>query len=158
LTSPMARFRVRKEQAKKAEEVSLQFIGMVLGSEEYMVDITRVREIIMLDEITYVPRVEKHMEGVINLRGEIVPIINLRVKLGMEAADFTPRSRIIIMEANGGLVGFLVDAVTSVLRLPESSMNYSSATLGEVSAEYIRGIGRNGGRILGWMDVDKLCA
>jgi purine-binding chemotaxis protein CheW len=154
----MGRFRVRKEQRQKIEEASLQFIGIILGSEEYMVDIVRVREIIMLEEITYVPRVEEHIEGVINLRGEVVPIINLRVKLGMAQADFTPRSRILIAEVAGGLVGFLVDAVTSVMRLPESGINYASSALGEVSADYIKGVGRNGGRILGWMDVDKLCA
>ncbi|MBI3793948.1 MAG: purine-binding chemotaxis protein CheW [Nitrospinae bacterium] len=154
----MGRFRVRREQRQKIEEPSLQFIGIILGAEEYMLDIKRVREIIMLEEITHVPRVQEFIEGVINLRGEVVPVINLRVKLGMATEEFSPRSRIIIVEAGGGMAGFLVDAVTSVMRLPESVINYSSSALGEVSADYIKAIGRAGGRILGWMDVDKLCA
>jgi len=155
----MARFRIRQAQQtqKGPEEVFHHFIGMVLGSEEYVVEITKVREIIMLEGITHVPRLEEHFEGVINLRGEVVPVINLRIKLGMEGVDFTPRTRIIITDINGGLVGLLVDAVTSVLRLPESKVEHSSAAVGEVSAEFIRGIGRNGGAIVGWLDVSKLC-
>ncbi|MBI5177999.1 MAG: purine-binding chemotaxis protein CheW [Nitrospinae bacterium] len=156
----MGRFRVRpaQEAEKGRGEFSYHFIGLLLGAEEYVLEITKVREIIMLEGITYVPRVKSHFEGVINLRGEVVPVINLRVKLGMEAADFTPRSRIIITETERGPVGLLVDAVTSVLRLPQGDVEQAAGAVGEVSAEFLRGIGRNGARIVGWLDVEKLGA
>ncbi len=157
----MSRFRIRREEAKAPERVeqTRQFVGMRLGAEEYVIDIIKVREILMLEEITYVPRVAGHFEGVINLRGDVVPVINLRARLGMADAGITPRTRIIITETpSGNAVGMMVDAVTSVIWLPESAIEQAAGAVGEVAAEYIKGIGRNNGRILGWLDVDRLVA
>lgn len=157
----MSRFRIQqeREEAPEKREEHRQFIGLRLGAEEYVIEITKAREILLFDEITYVPRVAGHFEGVINLRGVVVPVINLRAKLGMAAVPLTPGARIIITEsASGAPVGLLVDAVTSVIRLPESGIEPASAAVGEVAAEYIKGIGRAGAAIVGWLDVDKLVA
>ncbi|MBI5636490.1 MAG: purine-binding chemotaxis protein CheW [Nitrospinae bacterium] len=157
----MNRFRIRQEREVSPEkrELHRQFIGIRLGAEEYIIEITKAREILVFDGITYVPRVAGHFEGVINLRGDVVPVINLRAKLGMAAVPLTPGARIIIAEsASGAPVGLLVDAVTTVIHLPESGIEPASAAVGEVAAEYIKGIGRAGGSIVGWLDVDKLVA
>lgn len=157
----MSRFRIRqeREEAREKREEHRQFIGMRLGAEEYVIEIAKAREILLLDEITYVPRVAGHFEGVINLRGDVVPVINLRARLGMAMVPLTPGARIIITESASGVpVGLLVDAVTSVIRLPESGIEPASAAVGEVAAEFIKGIGRAGDAIVGWLDVDKLVA
>lgn len=155
----MSRFRIRQERedAREKREEDRQFIGMRLGTEEYVIEIAKAREILLFDEITYVPRVAGHFEGVINLRGDVVPVINLRARLGMATAPLTPGTRIIITESASGVpVGLLVDAVTSVMRLPESDIEPASTAVGEVAAEFIKGIGRAGNAIVGWLDVDKL--
>lgn len=157
----MSRFSIRKPPEAETEEKDIppfHLVGIQLGSEEYVVDITTVREIIMLDGITYVPRVPEHIEGVINLRGEVVPVINLRVKLGMEDTDFTPRTRIIIAEIGQATAGFLVDAITRVFKLPKINMEATASGVGEVSAEFLRGVGRTEDNIVGWLDLDKLVA
>ncbi len=157
----MSRFRIdqTKEETPAAREVRHQFIGMRLGAEEYVIEIAKAREILMFEEITYVPRVAGFIEGVINLRGDVVPVINLRSKLGMAADMPAATARVIITEsASGAPVGLLVDAVTSVIRLPESSIGPATNAVGEVSVEYIKGIGRTEHSIVGWLDVDKLVA
>ncbi len=157
----MSRFRIRqeREETPARREEHRQFIGMRLGAEEYVIEIAKAREILLLEEITYVPRVAGYFEGVINLRGDVVPVINLRAKLGMAAGAPTATTRVIITESASGVpVGLLVDAVTSVIRLPESSIESASAAFGEVAVEYIKGIGRTEHSIVGWLDVDKLVA
>lgn len=156
----MSRFRIRRREKESGEreEKASQYIGMRLGAEEYVIDIVKVREIIMLEAITYVPRVAGHFEGVINLRGDVVPVVNLRVKLGMPDAPFTQRTRIIVTEAGKGPVGILVDAVTNVVRFGESAIKPATAALGDVAAEYLKGIARTGTGIVGLIDIDRLVA
>ncbi|MEE8483557.1 MAG: chemotaxis protein CheW [Nitrospinota bacterium] len=154
----MSQFRIDEtvETHITGESTAKQFIGMRLGVEEYVMDISSVREILMLDNITYVPRVADHFEGVINLRGKIIPIINLRMKLGLEDADFTQTTRVIIVDVEGNIAGLLVDAVTKVLRISDENLEPASSSLGEISEEYICGVGRTGGGIVGLLDVEKL--
>lgn len=155
----MSRFRVRRDKkSPEGVERTGRYVGMLLGAEEYAIDIAKIREIILRESITYIPRIENHFEGVINLRGNVVPVINLRVKLGMEDAAFTPRTRIIITEAGDDAVGILVDAVTGVITLPESGIGPATAALGGVAAEYLKGIGRSGAGIVGLIDLDRLVA
>lgn len=157
----MNRFRIpelKEVDSDKEQEKSYQLIGLRLGSEEYVVDINSIREIVMLEKITYVPRVADHFEGVVNLRGEVLPVINLRLKLGMPDVDFTPFTRIIVAQFSDASVGFLVDAITRVFRIPETNMDPATSSVGDVSAEYLRGVGRTESNIVGWLDLEKLAA
>lgn len=140
------------------DEDTLHFVGFRFADEEYVLEIQLIQEIIMVANMTYVPHVAEYFEGVINLRGNIVPVINLRLKLGMELKEKDNDSRIIVMELNGMVVGFLVDKITKVIRLPKDNVEPPSTSFGEISEEFINGIGRlrdNDG-IVGWLNVHKI--
>jgi purine-binding chemotaxis protein CheW len=137
-------------------ENSLQMVGFKLGNEDYMVDINKIREIIMTTEITYVPRVPNYFEGVINLRGNIVPIINLRKKLNMPSKEITENTRILIMEILDMNVGFIVDKITKVIIIPEKNIDNTPTTFGGMAAEFIDGVGRFENKIIGWVNVEKI--
>ncbi len=134
----------------------VQMVGFKLGNEEYMVEINKIREIIMTAEITYVPRVSAYFEGVINLRGRIVPIINLRKKLNMPIQEITRTTRILIMEILDMSVGFIVDRITKVIIIPEKNIDATPTTFGSIAAEFITGVGRFENKIIGWINVEKI--
>ncbi len=145
-----------QEEEKKTDENYLQMVGFRLGSEEFMVDINKIKEIIMRTDITYVPRIPSYFEGVINLRGNIIPIINLRKKFGMKSEGFTKDTRILIMEVNDMIVGFIVDKITKVILIPEKNIEPTPVTFGGMAAEFINGVGRYGNKIIGWVNIEKL--
>ncbi|MBF0274321.1 MAG: purine-binding chemotaxis protein CheW [Nitrospinae bacterium] len=140
------------------DENTLHFVGFRFADEEYILEIQLIQEIIMVGHMTYVPHVAEYFEGVINLRGNIVPVINLRLKLGMEAKEKDNDSRIIIMDLNDMVVGFLVDKITKVIRLPKDNIEPPSTSFGEISEEFINGIGRLKEKdgIVGWLNVNKI--
>ena len=149
-------YSIQDEEDKKADEKIFEMVGFKLGNEEFMVDINKIREIIMKTDITYVPRIPPYFEGVINLRGNIVPIINMRKKLGMKSEKFTKDSRILIMEVNDMLVGFIVDKITKVILIPERNIEPTPVTFGGMASEFIYGVGRHENRIIGWVNIEKL--
>ncbi len=133
----------------------LQLVVFRLGKEEYGIDITQVREIIRVTEITRIPNSPSFIEGVINLRGQITTVMDLRKKLGTKAEN-TEQTRIMIVElSDSTTIGMIVDAVTEVLRLPKKDIE-SSLTLTTEDAEYIYGVGKVNDRLLILIDVDKL--
>ena len=145
-----------QDEGKQTDERILEMVGFKLGNEEFMVDINKIREIIMKTDITYVPRIPSYFEGVINLRGNIVPIINMRKKLGMESSGFTKDSRILIMEVNDMFVGFIVDKITKVILIPEKNIEPTPVTFGGMASEYIHGVGRYENKIIGWVNIERL--
>jgi len=144
----------------KEEEVedAIHFVGFQFGSEEYVIEIHLIQEIIMVGNITPVPHVQEFFEGVINLRGNIVPVINLRLKLEMENKPINNDSRIIIVELGETTVGYLVDEITKVIKLPRKNIEPATSAFGAISEEYMNGIGRleNQEDIVGWLDVYKI--
>lgn len=139
---------------KGAEE--LQLVIFRLYGEEFGVEITKVREIVKPREITKLPNVVDFVEGVTNLRGEVIPIIDLKKRFGIEATDMTDDSRIIIVDISDNRVGLVVDDVTEVLRIPEADIDPPPRTIAGLKAEYIQGIGKVGERLLILLDVDKI--
>ena len=117
-----------KEKKEKQEETT-QIIVFKLGEEEFGVNILQVREIEKLDQgITRVPRAPHFVEGIINLRGEIIPIVDLRARFGLTLPELGLNSRVIIVEVGEALVGMLVDAVEEVLRIPVSAIEPATIT------------------------------
>src|SRR5579872_7625060 len=106
----------REKQQFSGEIV--QVVSFQLGSEEYGVDISQVQEIIRMVEITHVPRAPHFMEGVINLRGQLIPIIDLRTRFGMPRIEATKDTRIIVTEIGSKRVGIVVDSVSEVINIP----------------------------------------
>lgn len=133
-----------------------QLVVFKLHNEEFGVEITDVREIVKVGHITRLPHVADYIEGVTNLRGEVIPVISLRKRFGLEAQDNTQDTRIIMLEVNGSMVGFIVDSVTETLRLAESAIEPPPSNIAGLKAHYLAGVGKLEDRLLILLEVDKI--
>jgi purine-binding chemotaxis protein CheW len=146
----------------EAEDVSreVQLVVFMLGDEEFGVDITQVREIIKLTSITRVPNSPDFIEGVINLRGQITTVMDLRKRLGMPLTENDENTRIVIVELDKTTVGMMVDSVSEVLRLPKTDIDPTPSISTEVEADYIQGVGKlkkgDEDRLLILLDLKKI--
>jgi purine-binding chemotaxis protein CheW len=129
-----------------------QLVSFRLGNEEYAVSITQVKEIIQYKDVTRLPNTPEYMEGIISLRGKIIPVIDLSKRLELETSKNGDK-RALIIETVGREVGIVVDEVTEVIRLQDSAIDPPPTATGN---GYIRGIGKDGDRLLILLDVDKL--
>ena len=145
----------KKVQIKEVSEL-LQLVSFVLGNEEFGVDILNVQEINRMMQITKVPNSPEYVEGVINLRGRVIPVIDLRCKLGMEKKQKDKNTRIVVIEVKGKTVGFIVDAVKEVIRIPESITEEPPEITSGVNSEYIMAVGKLEDRLLILIDLDKI--
>ena len=137
---------------KEGEE---QIVVFKLGGEDYGIEINQVREIIRKREITPVPRQPPYVEGVINVRGTIIPVVNLKKRFGLPS-DPSTQPHTIIVESGDGLVGILVDSVSEVIRLPREKIHDPPAVSMSVDSQYLRGICRVGDRLLIYLNVKKV--
>ncbi len=134
----------------------LQLASFRLGNEEFAVDILKIQEINRLVEITRVPKAPIFVEGVINLRGKVIPVIDLRKKFGLSNEARDDETRIVVMDIRKRIVGLIVDSVSEVLRAPASSVEPPPPMLGGVDSEYIKGVCKLEDRLLILLDVNKL--
>ncbi len=144
------------EQIQKKDDELLQLVTFSIGEEEFGVDILKVQEIIRTMEITKVPRAQDFVEGVINLRGKVIPIIDLRRRFGFSSKEHDKHTRIIVIEINNMIVGFVVDSVSEVLRIPTATVEPPPPVVAGVESEYISGVGKLEDRLLILLDLDKL--
>jgi purine-binding chemotaxis protein CheW len=135
---------------------TLQVVTFALGSEEYGVDIAQVQEINRMVTITHVPRAPQFMEGVINLRGQLIPIIDLRTRFGMERSERTKNTRIVVTEIGNKRIGMVVDSVSEVLRIPVEQIEDAPDLVAGVDTEYIRGVGKMGDRLIIMLDLGRV--
>jgi purine-binding chemotaxis protein CheW len=135
---------------------TIQVVSFKLGSEEYGVDIAQVQEINRMVAVTHVPRAPVFMEGVINLRGQLIPIIDLRTRFGMPRAEHTKNTRIVVTEIGSKRVGMVVDSVSEVLRLPVDQIEAAPDMITGVDTEYIRGVGKIEERLIILLDLAKI--
>ncbi len=145
-------------EAKKdldAREV-LQLVTFRLGKEEFSLDILSVQEIIRHMELTRVPKTPDFVDGVINLRGKVIPVLDLRKRFGLGSDEMTNETRIIVVEVASKTVGLKVDAVSEVLRLPADRVEAPPEMVTGVESEYIKGVGKLDGRLLILLDVEKV--
>ncbi len=145
---------VREE--RKAAEATEHLATFFLSREEYGVDVRLVQEIIRVTEITPVPRAPVSIKGVINLRGRIIPVVDLKKKLGLGDADLGRRARIVVVKLRERLVGLLVDAASQVLKVPVSTIDPAPDAVVEIDAEYIRGVAKLPDRLIILMDLHKI--
>lgn len=141
---------------KKLNGSLLQLVTFSIDEEEFGVNILKVQEIIRIMEITRVPRSPEFVEGVINLRGRVIPIVDLRRRFGLAAIAHDKDTRIIVIELNSLVVGFIVDAVSEVLRIPADTVEPTPPVAAGVDSEYISGVGKLQDRLLILLDLDKL--
>jgi purine-binding chemotaxis protein CheW len=132
-----------------------QVVLCELAGELYGVDIARVEEIIRLPEITRVPRAPHSVEGVINLRGTVIPVVDLRQVLGLRLTEATKSSRVVVVEVGEHTIGMIVDAVTEVLRVPADAVEPPSAVVTDLDTTYLRGIAKLDGRLVMLLDLER---
>jgi purine-binding chemotaxis protein CheW len=144
------------EKVQKKDDELIQLVTFSIGEEEFGVDILKVQEIIRTMEITKVPRAQAFVEGVINLRGKVIPIIDLRRRFGLSSKAHDKHTRIIVIEINNMIVGFVVDSVSEVLRIPSGTVEPPPPVVAGVDSEYISGVGKLQDRLLILLDLDKL--
>ncbi|HOI28450.1 MAG TPA: chemotaxis protein CheW [Melioribacteraceae bacterium] len=141
---------------KQEYDEILQLVSFFLEKEEYGVDILKVREINKMMQLTKVPNAPQYVEGVINLRGKIIPVVDLRTKLGMPRREPDTHSRIIVVDVEDKTLGFIVDRVSEVLRIPVSVTEPPPAIVSGVDTEYITSVGKLDDRLLILLDLNKV--
>ncbi|KAB2920440.1 MAG: purine-binding chemotaxis protein CheW [Bacteroidetes bacterium] len=134
----------------------IQLVSFNIGDEEFGVDILKVQEINRMVEVTRVPNAPEYVDGVINLRGKVIPIIDLRRRFGMPRKEKDKNSRIIVVELTGKVLGFVVDAVSEVLRIPGSVTEPPPSIIAGIKAEYITAIGKLENRLLILLDLERV--
>ena len=134
----------------------LQLVTFEIGEEEFGIDILKVQEIIRTMAITKVPNSPPHVEGVINLRGKVIPVIDLRSRFMMEYRQHDNQTRIIVVDLHRVVIGFVVDGVSEVLRIQSSTVEPPPPVVSGIESEYIKGVGKLDNRLLILLDLDKL--
>ncbi len=131
-------------------------IAFKLGEEEYGVDVAQIQEIIKMKEITRVPKAPYYIKGVINLRGNVIPVVDLRSRFSLPAKEATDQSRIIVLDIKGIRFGIIVDAVSEVIRLPKENIEPPPpVAMGGIEATYLRGVGKVDNKLIILLDLEK---
>lgn len=148
---------VKLDDASKHDEL-IQLVSFMLADEEYGVEVLKVREIIRMPTITKMPNVPQHVEGIINLRCKVIPIISMRRRFNLMENESNSQTRIIIMDVVGSLTGFIVDAVSEVIRIHSSEIQPppSMVLSGGIGQEFITGVFNHAERLLIIMDIDRM--
>jgi purine-binding chemotaxis protein CheW len=141
-------------QQEKSE--LLQLVSFKIGEEEFGIDILKVQEINRMMNITKVPNAPSFVDGIVNLRGRVIPVINLRAKLKLPRKEFDRNSRIIVVELKGKVTGFIVDEVSEVLRIPYNITEKPPEMVGGINSDFITAIGKLEDRLLILLDLDKI--
>ncbi len=134
-----------------------QIVTFLIANEEYGIDILKVKEIIRMQDIVNLPESSDYVKGVIDLRGEIIPVIDMRIKFGLATQEYSEDTKIIIIEfEENNLIGLIVDAVSQVLRINEEEIESPPLTLSEDALKFINGIAKLNDRIIILLKIDKI--
>jgi purine-binding chemotaxis protein CheW len=150
-------FTTPAREERRAPELQEQLATFQLDGEEYGLDVRLVETIIRAGEVTPVPRAPAFVEGVINLRGRVVPVIDLKKKLGLGEVERSKRARVVVVRVRERLIGLLVDAALQVLKVPLSRIEPAPEVVGR-GADYIRGVAKLDNGLIILVDLDKALA
>ncbi|MDD3718250.1 MAG: chemotaxis protein CheW [Actinomycetota bacterium] len=142
------------DDTRSADEI--QLVVFSLGREEFAVEVTQVREIMRMEEITRMPKSPDFVEGIINLRGQIIAVVELAKRLNLEAGERSGDTRIIVVEAEDIKVGMIVDSVSEVLRVSADAVEPSPTLATDVAAAYLRGVVKQDNRLIILLDLTKV--
>jgi purine-binding chemotaxis protein CheW len=135
---------------------TMQLVSFQLDKELYGIEITKVREIILIAEITRIPQTPHYVKGLINLRSTVIPVIDLRSLFGLEQGEMTDESRIMVLQSAGKTIGIVVDAVSEVLRVKRDQISPPPPTVAGLGREYLTGIVKLDKELLILLDIDKI--
>jgi purine-binding chemotaxis protein CheW len=137
-------------------EKELQVVGFRIGDETFGVRIGSVREIVRVPEITSVPNASETIEGVINLRGKIIPVMDLRKRFGQVEISSDKKNRILVVELDNKLIGLIVNSASEVLKIPPSEIESPGSVFADGESSYVTGVGKLNGRLIILLDISKL--
>ena len=148
------------EKEKKSTGEVIQLVNFRLRDEEFAVDVGSVKEITRVAEISHIPEAPSFIQGVTNLRGQIIAVVNLAKQFGLASQEELPESaRIVVTELNGQTVGILVDEVPEVLKIPEENIEPTPELIQtKVKKDYIKGVGKLDNRVIVLLDLEKVLA
>ena len=141
-----------------SHEDLLQLVSFNIGEEEFGVDILRVQEINRMTDVTRVPNAPEYVVGVINLRGKVIPIIDLRLRLGLPKKEYAKDTRIVVVELESRVLGFIVDSVNEVIRINREIAEPPPPMVSGIDSEFITAIGKLQDRLLILLDLNKVIA
>ena len=143
-------------QDRSVDTETVQWLTFMLGQEEYALSLDVVLELIKPRDYTDLPKVPKYVKGILSLRGEVVPIVDMRLRLSLGESDADSYQRIIICEGKEQSIGMLVDRITQVVRVATDSIEPAPLVLSEVEKEFVAGVGRYQGRMLILLNPDEI--
>ena len=145
---------VKAITTEQEAETAVQYIVVRIGNEQYGINIKYIDNIVRNQKITRVPKTQTYYKGVINLRGEIIPVMSIRLKLGLEDDEFTDKTRIIIVKIEGATIGLIVDQVREVVTLDDDNTEKITRTSRDDAASgYISSIGKSKGELISLLDI-----
>jgi purine-binding chemotaxis protein CheW len=133
-----------------------QLISFTIGAEEYGLDLLRVKEVIRMRQITWLPKAPSCVKGIINLRGDVIPIVDLRDRFGLESIENTATTRVIVVEVEARLVGVVVDSASQVVRVPADQFDPPPPMAGKTAGRFITGVGKMDEKLIIMIDVDRI--
>jgi purine-binding chemotaxis protein CheW len=133
-----------------------QLISFTVGAEEYGLELLRVKEVIRMRQITWLPKAPPCVKGIINLRGDVIPIVDLRERFGLAAQEQTAITRVIVVEVEGRMVGMVVDSASQVVRIPADQFDPPPTVMGQVSRDFVTAVGKMGEKLIIMIDVDRV--
>jgi purine-binding chemotaxis protein CheW len=144
-----------RSREKIATEMK-QLISFAVGAEEYGLELLRVKEVIRMRQITWLPKAPSCVKGIINLRGDVIPIVDLRDRFGLQSIEHTEMTRVIVVDVEGRSVGMVVDSASQVVRLPADQFDPPPPVMGEASRDFITAVGKMGDKLIIMIDVDRI--
>lgn len=147
------------EELSNAQEERIQYIVVKFGDEQYGIDIKYIDNIVRMQRITRVPKVQSYIKGVINLRGEVIPVVSIRLKMGLSEDVLTKKTRIIIIRLdNGEIIGMLVDEVKEVVTLETSQIEKVAYDSSDEKTNYLSGVGKDKEELISLLDMNLVFA
>jgi purine-binding chemotaxis protein CheW len=136
--------------------LELHLVTFALDREEFGIPIEQVREVIRVGEITRVPQARPHVRGVTNLRGRVLAVVEIRTRMGLPAAEITPRSRVVVVGVHDRILGILVDGVSQVVKVPAETVAPAPEEVLSPGTDYITGVARWNSRLIMLLDLEKV--
>ena len=148
---------IERKKLETSDTVTKQYIVVQIGSEKYGIDIGYIDNIVRMQKITRVPKAQVYFPGIINLRGEVVPVMSIRTKMGLEPDVYTGASRIIILKIEDkGMLGVIVDAVCEVVTLSSDGIEPNNVSAKHTKDNFINGIGKSGEQLISPLEISAI--
>ncbi|MGA2480249.1 MAG: chemotaxis protein CheW [Spirochaetia bacterium] len=144
-----------KARGETSAEVK-QLISFTVGAEEYGLELLRVKEVIRMRQITWLPKAPSCVKGIINLRGDVIPIIDLRERFGLASQEKSAMTRVIVVDVDGKSVGMVVDSASQVVRVPADQFDPPPSVMGAESRDFITAVGKLGDKLIIMIDIDRI--